>query len=69
MFTNTVMHPSFFDSQRSAAWSAIEELAERLKWRLHNTQKDLREANEDIQTLQEEIDKTKTLKTTIKAEY
>src|SRR5664279_3706200 len=40
MFTNTVMHPSFFDSARSAAWSAIEELAERLKWRLRNTQKD-----------------------------
>ena len=65
MFTNTVVHPSFFDSARSDAWSAIEELTERLKWRLCNTQKDLKEANEEIEAPQEEIDKTKTLKTTV----
>ena len=65
MFTNTVVHLSFFDSARSAAWSAIEELAERLKWRLCNTQKDLKEANEEIEALQEEIKKTKTLKTIV----
>jgi hypothetical protein len=43
MFTNSKMHTSFFDSARSAAWEAIEELGERLKWRLHNTQRDLKE--------------------------
>ena len=66
MFTNTVVHPSFFDSARSDAWSAIEELTERLKWRLRNTQKDLKEANEETEALQEEIKKTETLKTTLK---
>ena len=63
MFTNTMVYPSFLDLARSAAWRTIEELAERLKWRLHNTQKDLKEANEEIEALQEEIEKTKTLKT------
>jgi hypothetical protein len=38
MFTNSEMHTSFLDSARCAAWSAIKELGERLKWRLHNTQ-------------------------------
>jgi hypothetical protein len=37
------MYPSFLDLARCAAWSAIKELGERLKWRLHNTQKDLKE--------------------------
>jgi hypothetical protein len=37
MFTNSEMHTSFFDSARCAAWEAIKELGERLKWRLHNT--------------------------------
>jgi hypothetical protein len=37
MFTNSEMHTSFLDSARFAAWSAIKELGERLKWRLHNT--------------------------------
>ena len=69
MFTNTTVYPSFLDSARDAAWRTIEELAERLKWRLHNTQKDLKEANEETETLQEELKKTKTLKTTIKTEY
>ena len=53
MFTNSVVYTSFFDSARSAAWSAIEKLSERLKWRLHNTQKDLKEAHEEIEALQE----------------
>jgi hypothetical protein len=43
MFTNFEMHTSFLDSARCAAWSAIKELGERLKWRLHNTQNDLKE--------------------------
>jgi hypothetical protein len=38
MFTNSEMYPSFLDSARCATWSAIKELGERLKWRLHNTQ-------------------------------
>jgi hypothetical protein len=42
MFTNSEMHTSFFDSTRCAAWATIKELGERLKWRLHNTQKTLR---------------------------
>ena len=69
MFTNPVVHPSFFDSARCAAWSAIEELGERLKWRLHNTQKNLKEANEEVEALQMDLEETKTLKTTIKTEY
>jgi hypothetical protein len=43
MFTNSEMHPSFFDSARNAAWKAIEELGERLKYRMLNTQEDLKE--------------------------
>jgi hypothetical protein len=42
MFTNSEMHTSFLDPARCAAWSAIKELGERLKWRLHITQKDLK---------------------------
>ena len=68
MFTNTMVHPSFLDSARCAAWRTIKELAERLKWRLHNTQKDLKEANEEIEALQEELEEAKTLKTTVKIE-
>jgi predicted nuclease with TOPRIM domain len=55
MFTNSEMHTSFLDSARCAAWSAIKELGERLKWRLHNTQKDLKEEKEDTTTLKETI--------------
>jgi hypothetical protein len=56
MFTNSEMYPSFLDSARCAAWSAIKELGERLKWRLHNTQQDLKEEKEDTATLKETID-------------
>jgi hypothetical protein len=55
MFTNSEMYPSFFDSARCAAWKAIKELGERLKWRLHNTQQDLKEEKEDNTTLKETI--------------
>jgi peptidoglycan hydrolase CwlO-like protein len=55
MFTNSEMYPSFLDSARSAAWSAMKELGERLKWRLHNTQQDLKEEKEDTTTLKENI--------------
>ena len=49
MFTNSEMHPSFFDSARNAAWKAIEELGERLKYRMLNTQEDLKEEKRLVQ--------------------
>jgi hypothetical protein len=55
MFTNSEMYPSFLDSARCAAWSAIKELGERFKWRLHNTQQDLKEEKEDTTTLKATI--------------
>jgi hypothetical protein len=55
MFTNSEMHTHSFDSARCVAWSTIKELGERLKWRLHNTQKDLEEEKEDTTTLKETI--------------
>jgi septal ring factor EnvC (AmiA/AmiB activator) len=55
MFTNSEMYPSFLDSARCAAWSAIKELGERLKWRLHHTQQDLKEEKEDTTALKETI--------------
>jgi hypothetical protein len=55
MFTNSEMYTSLLDSARCAAWSAIKELGERLKWRLHNTQKDLKEEKEDSTTMKETI--------------
>jgi septal ring factor EnvC (AmiA/AmiB activator) len=55
MFTNSEMYPSFFDSARCATWKAIKELGERLKWRLHNTQKDLKKEKEDTTELKETI--------------
>jgi hypothetical protein len=55
MFTNSEMYPSFLDSARCAAWSAIKELGERLKWRLHNTQQDLKEEKEDTTALKATI--------------
>jgi hypothetical protein len=36
-------------------WLNIKELGERLKWRLHNTQQDLKEEKEDTTTLKETI--------------
>jgi predicted nuclease with TOPRIM domain len=55
MFTNSEMHTSFLDSARCATWSAIKELGERLKWRLHNIQQDLQEEKEDTTALKETI--------------
>jgi predicted nucleic acid-binding Zn-ribbon protein len=49
------MYPSFLDSARCAAWSTIKELGERLKWRLHNTQQDLKEEKEDTTALKATI--------------
>jgi predicted nucleic acid-binding Zn-ribbon protein len=36
-------------------WLTIKELGERLKWRLRNTQQDLKEEKEDTTTLRETI--------------
>ena len=59
MITNTTLHTSFFDSARSAALEAIKYLGERLRFRLHNTQKyldELKEIDEEFNTLKNEID-------------
>ena len=51
MFTNPELHTSFFDSARCDAWEAINKLGERLKYRMHNTQKDLKEEKEETTNL------------------
>ena len=59
MFTNPILHTSFFDSARSAAWEAIEYLGARLHFRLHNTQKhldELKKTGEELDALKKEID-------------
>ena len=59
MFTNPILHTSFFDSGRSAAWEAIKYLGERLRFRLHNTQKyldELKKIEEELDALRKEID-------------
>ena len=59
MFTNTILHTSFFDSKRSAAWEAIKYLGARLQFRLQNTQKyldELKEIEEELDALKKEID-------------
>jgi septal ring factor EnvC (AmiA/AmiB activator) len=68
MFTNSEMYPSFLDSARCAAWSAIKELGERLKWKLHNTQQDLKEEKEDTTTLKETINQLQGDMKKLKAE-
>ena len=55
MFTNPELHMSFFDSARCAAWEAIKELGERLKYRMHNTQEDLKEEKEEATILKTTI--------------
>src|SRR3954463_10629099 len=52
MVTNSVMHTTFFDSTRDAAWKAIKELGDRLKCRMLNTQNDLREEQKHTQELE-----------------
>ena len=62
MFTNQELTHSFFDAIQNVAWIAIKKLGEVLRNRLHNTQKSLRECDEE---LQQEIAKTEALETTI----
>ena len=52
MFTNSVMHPTFFDSARDAAWKTIKELGDRVKCRMLNTQNDLKEEKKHTQELE-----------------
>jgi hypothetical protein len=52
VFTNSTLYTSFFDSARSAAWDAIEELGERIMWRLHNTEENLKEEKEKTDKLE-----------------
>ena len=59
MITNPILYTSFFDSARSAACEAIENLGRRLRFRLHNTQKyldELKEIEEELDALRKEID-------------
>jgi hypothetical protein len=59
MFTNPIIRTSFFDSARSAAWEAIENLGRRLRFRIHNTQKyldELKEIEEELDALKKEIE-------------
>ena len=52
MFTNSESpYTSFMESARSAAWAAIDEMGERLRYRVLNTRKDLKEAYEEIEAL------------------
>jgi hypothetical protein len=53
MVTNSVMHTTFFDSARDAAWKAIKELGDRIKCRMLNTQNDLREEKKHTQELED----------------
>ena len=52
MVTNTMMHTTFFDSARDAAWRAIKELGDRIKCRMLNTQNDLKEEKKHAQELE-----------------
>src|SRR3954468_1300100 len=52
MFTNSVVHTTFFDSARDAAWRTIKELGDRVKCRMLNLQNDLKEEKKHTQELE-----------------
>ena len=52
MFTNSVVHPTFFESAKDAAWKTIKELGDRVKCRMLNLQNDLRKEKEHTQELE-----------------
>src|SRR3954453_19038632 len=52
MFTNSVVHTTFFESARDAAWKTIKELGERVKCRMFNIQNDLKEEKKHTQELE-----------------
>src|SRR3954467_1999330 len=51
MFTNSVVHTTFFESARDAAWKTIKELGDRVKCRMLNLQNDLKEDKKHTQEL------------------
>ena len=56
MGTNSEMYTTFFDSARNVAWTAIQELGDRIKCGMLNTQNDLREEKKHThQTLRGDI--------------
>ena len=52
MFTNSVVHTTFFESVRDAAWKTIKELGDRVKCRMLNLQSDLKEEKKHTQELE-----------------
>ena len=50
-----ILHIFPLTQHEGLCWRTNEELGERLKWRLHNTQQDLKEEKEDTTTLKETI--------------
>ena len=57
MFTNSEsQYASFMESARSAAWAAIDEMGERLRYRVLNTRKDLKETYKEIEALKADND-------------
>src|SRR3954467_8442640 len=52
MYTNTVVHTTFFDSARDAAGKVIKELGDRVKCRMLNLQNDLKEEKKQTQELE-----------------
>ena len=61
MFTNPEPHTSFFDSARSGRWEDIEYIVQRIRFRLNNTQKYLKEVEEELEALKKVIVYTTTL--------
>ena len=52
MFTNSVMHTTFFESARDAAWKSIKELDYRVKCRMFNIQNSQKEEKKHTQELE-----------------
>jgi chromosome segregation ATPase len=50
-----ILHIFSLTQHEGLRWRTNEELGERLKWRLHNTQQDLKEEKENVTTLKETI--------------
>ena len=52
MYINTVVHTTFFESAREAAWRTIKELSARVKCRMLNIHNDLKEEKKHTQELE-----------------
>lgn len=59
MFADPILHTSFFESARCAAWKAIRELGWILRTRLHNTQKYLKVVEAEVEALKEDMAREK----------